>query len=98
MALKGEDIRLSCKAISSNPSPMTFQWKKDNVELTNPNVNETTTTEGKNTESISELKLPQVQHSNAGKYQCVVSNSFGTMYSQKSSISVLSMYQFNYFV
>lgn len=90
MALKGENICLSCKAISSNPSPMSFQWKKDNVELASADISTTATMEGKNMESVSELNIYKVQHSDAGKYQCVVSNSFGTMYSQKSSISVLS--------
>jgi hypothetical protein len=89
MALKGENISLSCKAMSSSNSVMTFQWKKDNVELLNVNVEANSNTEGKTTETVSKLNIFKVQHSNAGKYQCVVSNIFGTTYSQKSSISVL---------
>lgn len=92
MALKGENISLSCKAMSSSSSEMTFQWKKDNVELFNMEVVARSSTDGKTTETTSELNIHNVQHSNAGKYQCVVSNVFGTTYSQKSSISVLSKY------
>ncbi|XP_018566623.1 leucine-rich repeats and immunoglobulin-like domains protein 2 isoform X2 [Anoplophora glabripennis] len=91
MALKGENITLNCKAISSSPGAMTFLWKKDNIELLNPNVivKSRTDPDGKSTETSSVLNLIHVEHSHAGKYQCVVSNSFGTTYSQKSAISVL---------
>lgn len=96
MALKGENITLSCTAMSSSNSPMTFQWKKDNVEILNMNIKENTSSDGKT--ANSKLNIYRVQHSNAGKYQCVVSNVFGTTYSQKSSISVLSMtHMFWYF-
>lgn len=91
MALKGENISLNCKAMSSAPSPMAFTWKKDNMELVNVDLNVVSSTvDGKNTESLSILNIYKVQHSDAGKYQCVVSNKFGTTYSQKSNISVLS--------
>ncbi|XP_065165140.1 leucine-rich repeats and immunoglobulin-like domains protein 3 isoform X1 [Atheta coriaria] len=91
MALKEESITLTCRAVSSSPSPMVFKWKKDNVELRHPGNNMTVraTTDGNNTESISQLTISRVQHADAGKYQCVVSNSFGTSYTRKSSIAVL---------
>lgn len=91
MALKGENITLNCKAISSSSGAITFLWKKDNIVLTNPNavVKSRADPNGKSTETSSELNLIKVEHSHAGKYQCVVTNSFGTTYSQKSAISVL---------
>lgn len=91
MALKGENVTLNCKAISSSPGTMTFLWKKDNVEIPNPNMIVKTHTEsnGKSTETSSKLNLIHVEHSHAGKYQCIVSNSFSTIYSEKSTISVL---------
>ncbi|KAJ8923669.1 hypothetical protein NQ315_010249 [Exocentrus adspersus] len=91
MALKGENITLNCKAISSSHDIMTFLWKKDNIELVNSNlvIKSYTEPDGKSTVTRSELNLINVDHSDAGKYQCVVSNSFGTTYSQKSAISVL---------
>lgn len=91
MALKGENITLSCKAMSSEPGPMTFTWKQDNVEILNADVQIVASTlDGKNTENMSVLRIYKVQHSDAGKYQCIASNKFGTSYSQKSTISVLS--------
>lgn len=92
MALKGENISLSCTAMSSSNSVMTFQWKRDNVELLNMNIVSNSSFDGKTTEAMSKLHIFRVQHSNAGKYQCVVSNIYGTTYSQKSSISVLSKF------
>ncbi|KAJ8953281.1 hypothetical protein NQ318_015863 [Aromia moschata] len=91
MALKGENITLNCRAMSSSLGAMTFLWKKDNIEIANPNVlvKSHTDPDGKSTETGSQLNLISVNHSDAGKYQCVVSNNYGTTYSQKSTISVL---------
>lgn len=91
MALKGENVTLNCKAVSSSSSNMSVLWKKDNMELLNPNVvvRSHVDQDGRSVETVSELKLLSVEHSHAGKYQCVVSNSYGTTYSQKSTISVL---------
>ncbi|XP_056645716.1 leucine-rich repeats and immunoglobulin-like domains protein 2 [Diorhabda sublineata] len=91
MALKGENITLKCKAVSSSSGAMTFVWRKDNVEIFNPNIEVKSRlySDGKSTETTSHLYLTNIDHNHAGKYQCVVSNSFGTTYSQKSAISVL---------
>lgn len=91
MALKGENITLNCIAGSRPNEPITFVWKKDNVQLMNPNVvvNSRVNPDGKSMETSCNLNLLKVEHSHAGKYQCVVSNSYGTIYSQKSAISVL---------
>lgn len=93
MALKGGNISLSCRAMSSSPSPMVFHWKKDNVELTSANITLTqhqqVQTGVRNGDASAMLFIPLVQHSDAGRYQCVVSNDFGTTYSAKSIISVL---------
>lgn len=90
MALKGENIFLSCKAISSDPGEMTFQWKKNNLEITNGNITVTrTSSEDGNAETVSKLGIYKAETRDAGLYQCIVSNSFGTTYSQKSNISVL---------
>lgn len=90
MALKGESVSLSCKAISSSTNAMSFLWKKDGKEISNPNVtNLASTSNGKNTESTSILNIHQVNQSDSGKYQCIVSNSFGAVYSSKCNLSVL---------
>lgn len=91
MALKGENVSLICKAVSNSVSNMTFLWKKNNIELTYPKdlVSLKHNPDGKSLEATSNLTLTKMEHAHAGKYQCVVSNSYGTTYSQKSSISVL---------
>lgn len=45
--------------------------------------------EGTNeTTVIGYLRLYNVSYANAGRYQCVVSNAFGTTYSQRFKISI----------
>lgn len=91
MALKGQNITLQCKAMSSSSEPMNIVWKKDMVELVNQSVvvSSRIDKDGKSTETSSRLDLKSVDNSHAGKYQCVASNGYGTTYSQKSTISVL---------
>lgn len=95
-ALKGDNISLYCKAVSSSPGVMTFVWKRDNIELHDASVNLTATSpDGRYTEYTSELKLFNVAQSDQGTYQCVVTNGFGTTYSQKSRLSVLIFPKFS---
>ncbi|CAH0561804.1 unnamed protein product [Brassicogethes aeneus] len=90
MALKGENVSLNCEAMSSSNSIMTFQWKKDNMEIINADItHNSTVVDNKTMIGNSQLNLRWVNNSNAGKYQCVVSNKFGTTYSNKSTMSVL---------
>ncbi|XP_022915076.2 leucine-rich repeats and immunoglobulin-like domains protein 3 [Onthophagus taurus] len=89
MALNGGNITLSCSAFSSSPN-LTFIWKKDNFDLINPSVREKAVIDGNNTEIKSELTIFNVQRSDAGKYQCKVSNSYGTTHSKKALIEVLT--------
>lgn len=96
MALKNENVSLMCKATSTSPDVMTFQWKKDNKDITNSNISVTVNnTNDKSIESTSILNIFMAQQNHAGKYQCVVSNRFGTTYSNKSNISVLSKLHFH---
>lgn len=72
---------------------MTIQWKKDNLDLQGRNVtNFARSLNGKGTEHESVLFLANISDSDTGRYQCVASNNYGTTYSQKAKISVLSMY------
>ena len=74
---------------------MSFQWKKDNIDLQTPGMLKyARLMDGKISEHSSELQLYNISHNEAGKYQCVVSNIYGTTYSQKSKISVQSKLNF----
>lgn len=93
VALKGGNATLNCKAVSSSHVKMTIQWKKDNLDLQGRNItNFARSLNGKGTEHDSVLFLTNISDSDTGKYQCVASNNYGTTYSQKAKISVLSMY------
>lgn len=88
-ALRGNNVTLYCKAASSADLPMTFQWKKDNVDIKPVNVKQfVRSNDGKGTEQSSEFTLINITQSDAGKYQCVVSNEYGTTYSVKSKLQV----------
>jgi hypothetical protein len=92
VALKGGNATLNCKAVSSSNVKMTIQWKKDNLDFQGRNVtNFARSLNGKGTEHESVLFLANISDSGAGRYQCVASNNYGTTYSQKAKISVLSM-------
>lgn len=101
MTLKGDNVTLTCRAKSNSPNPMTFKWKRDNAEINRKAtaservaIQSDGTADGQ-TEAQSELVLYNVSHQDVGKYQCVVENDFGTTYSSKAHISVLSKYSKN---
>ncbi|XP_043503769.1 leucine-rich repeats and immunoglobulin-like domains protein 3 [Polistes fuscatus] len=88
--VKGDNVTLICRATSTADAPIKFIWKRDNVELNNPNLQtDVRTLEGGVTNASSVLQLINVTHANAGKYQCMVSNTYGTTYSSKAKLSVL---------
>nr|XP_006815649.1 PREDICTED: leucine-rich repeats and immunoglobulin-like domains 2 isoform X2 [Saccoglossus kowalevskii] len=91
MALKGEDVMLTCKAESSSDSPMQFIWKKDNKVLSTDDYDISTQAQAPSedmVEFITMLTLPNVRDEDAGKYQCIVSNHFGPSYSDKAKVMV----------
>lgn len=96
LAVKGTNITLNCTAIASASSAMIFKWKRDNFELsprhivTESNVQSLTN----NTVATSKLIMTDISQENAGKYQCIVSNVYGTSYSQKVKIGVASFPEF----
>ncbi|GAB1609680.1 leucine-rich repeats and immunoglobulin-like domains protein 3 isoform X2 [Argonauta hians] len=87
-ALKGENLTLNCSAVSSGFYDTKFQWKKDNMILTDPKMHNFTSMEGKLVHLTTLLHLENVQDETAGKYQCIISNHFGSAYSTKANISV----------
>ncbi|XP_034948545.1 leucine-rich repeats and immunoglobulin-like domains protein 3 [Chelonus insularis] len=90
MSIKGENVTLTCRATSSADTPLNFVWKHENLELREAEI-ETNIIPSEHgiTEASSTLYLVNISHTDAGKYQCMVSNTFGTAYSSKAKISVL---------
>uniref|UniRef100_A0A7N8XL62 Leucine rich repeats and immunoglobulin like domains 3 n=1 Tax=Mastacembelus armatus TaxID=205130 RepID=A0A7N8XL62_9TELE len=95
-ALKGANVTFICSAASSSDSPMTFAWKKDNEVLNDAEIHNQAHLrvqggaggETEVTEYTTTLQLRNVEFSNEGKYQCVISNHFGSSYSTKARLTV----------
>lgn len=95
LAIKGRSANLICSATSNPFSNMTFLWRKNNGNLSNPTVYENVTlaTSG-SSRATSVLVIPNVTHADSGKYQCVVSNNFGTTYSSKAKVNIVTFPKF----
>ncbi|XP_045445540.1 leucine-rich repeats and immunoglobulin-like domains protein 3 [Melitaea cinxia] len=95
LAIKNRSANLICSATSNPFSNMTFLWRKNNGNVSNPAVYENITLEenGK-PHATSVLVIPDVSHSDSGKYQCVVSNKFGTTYSSKAKVNIVTFPRF----
>lgn len=92
-AIKGTNVTFVCSAASSSDSPMTFAWKKDNENLNEAeivNQAHVRAQGGDVTEYTTTLQLHHVQFDSEGKYQCVISNHFGSSYSNKARLTVNS--------
>ncbi|XP_032681212.1 leucine-rich repeats and immunoglobulin-like domains protein 3 [Odontomachus brunneus] len=90
ISIKGDNVTLVCRATSTAVAPLHFTWKHDNVELDSAilHTNSGSSASGV-TETSSVLQLINVTHANQGKYQCMVTNNYGTTYSAKATLSVL---------
>lgn len=88
--LKGDNVTLNCSAASTETrgSKASFQWKKDNVLLEGDNVESYARHQGNLTHYTSRLYLINAKDSDAGKYQCIISNEFGSAYSKRSNVNV----------
>ncbi|KAM8971966.1 leucine-rich repeats and immunoglobulin-like domains protein 3 [Pelodytes ibericus] len=90
-SIKYSNVSFICSAASSSDSPMTFAWKKDNELLNNAEIENYAhlrTQGGDVMEYTTILRLQNVEFSSEGKYQCVISNHFGTSYSVKAKLTV----------
>ncbi|KAG9490248.1 hypothetical protein GDO78_005898 [Eleutherodactylus coqui] len=90
-AIKGSNVTFICSAASSSDSPMTFSWKKDNEILHDADM-ESSAQQRVPGDDMMEyttiLRLRNVEFIGEGKYQCVISNHFGTTYSVKARLTV----------
>ncbi|KAJ8725556.1 hypothetical protein PYW08_003739 [Mythimna loreyi] len=95
LAIKGRSANLVCSATSNPFNNMTFLWRKNNGNVSNPVVYENITI-GPNGQprATSVLVIPNVTHADSGKYQCVVGNNFGTTYSTKAKVNIVTFPRF----
>ncbi|XP_064175593.1 leucine-rich repeats and immunoglobulin-like domains protein 3 [Anguilla rostrata] len=101
-ALRGSNVTFVCSAASSSDSPMTFAWKKDNEALALGegagevrNQAHLRALAGDVTEYTTTLRLRRVDFASEGRYQCVISNHFGSSYSGKAKLTVNMLPSFN---
>ncbi|XP_037347059.2 leucine-rich repeats and immunoglobulin-like domains protein 2 [Pungitius pungitius] len=88
VAMRGNNVTLSCVASSSSDSPMTTAWRKDGELLYEAEVqNYAQYQEGELTYTTV-LHLLNVNFTDEGRYQCVVSNHFGSNYSSRATLTV----------
>ncbi|XP_031831775.1 uncharacterized protein LOC116426648 isoform X2 [Nomia melanderi] len=87
IGIKGDNVTLTCRATSTANAPLHFTWKRDNFKLESGNI-KINVSSGV-TEASSTLHLTNVTHADAGKYQCIVTNTYGTTYSAKAKLSIL---------
>lgn len=95
LAIKGHSANLVCSATSNPFNNMTFLWRKNNGNISNPVVYENITIAGNgHPRATSVLVISNVTDSDSGKYQCVVSNNFGTTYSTKAKVNIVTFPRF----
>lgn len=90
-AVLGKDMRLTCTAASSSSSPMTFTWRKDQETLRQAEVENfahVRASDGGVMEYTTILHLRHVTFNHEGRYQCIISNHFGSSYSNKARVTV----------
>ncbi|OXB68121.1 hypothetical protein ASZ78_014582 [Callipepla squamata] len=91
VAVLGKDIRFTCSAASSSSSPMMFAWKKDNEVLYNAEIENfahVRAKDGEVMEYTTILHLRHVTFAHEGRYQCIITNHFGSTYSNKARLTV----------
>ncbi|XP_069617855.1 leucine-rich repeats and immunoglobulin-like domains protein 2 [Ranitomeya imitator] len=97
VALKGMNVTLTCAAASSSDTPMSTAWRKDTELLYDARI-ETFARYQKHGAELVEyttvLHLFNVNFTDEGKYQCVITNHFGSNYSSKAKLTVNEMPSF----
>ncbi|XP_030247139.1 leucine-rich repeats and immunoglobulin-like domains protein 1 isoform X1 [Drosophila navojoa] len=103
LAVKGANITLECMATSpaaasaAATDELEIKWRHDNQHVVeNQNVHDGASTKTQihpdqstnQTTIYGHLRLFNVTDESAGRYQCVVSNAFGSTYGQKFKISI----------
>ncbi|XP_015198250.2 leucine-rich repeats and immunoglobulin-like domains protein 2 isoform X1 [Lepisosteus oculatus] len=91
VVLRGSNVTLSCTAASSSDSPMATAWRKDGEVLYDAEVQNFARyreQEGDVVEYTTVLHLVGVNFTDEGRYQCVVTNHFGSNYSNRAKLTV----------
>ncbi|XP_036308529.1 leucine-rich repeats and immunoglobulin-like domains protein 2 isoform X6 [Pipistrellus kuhlii] len=96
-ALRGVNVTLTCAAVSSSDSPMSAVWRKDSEILYDADIENFVRYQqqaGEALEYTSVLHLFNVNFTEEGRYQCIITNHFGSNYSYKAKLTVNEMPSF----
>jgi len=88
-AYHGEAITLSCGVVSSNEQ-LSVSWTRYGKNVSDHDKLISFTQQTWNNERIYSLKISKVRKRHLGKYHCIVTNSKGTVTSNKAFISYTS--------
>uniref|UniRef100_A0AAY4DI14 Ig-like domain-containing protein n=1 Tax=Denticeps clupeoides TaxID=299321 RepID=A0AAY4DI14_9TELE len=88
VALRGTNVTLSCHASSSSDSAMTTAWRKDGEVLYEAEVQTYARYQEGQLHYTTLLHLLNVNFTDEGCYQCVISNHFGSNYSNRAKLTV----------
>ncbi|XP_060057843.1 leucine-rich repeats and immunoglobulin-like domains protein 2 isoform X2 [Erinaceus europaeus] len=97
IALRGMNVTLTCTAVSSSDSPMSTLWRKDSELLYDADIENFVRYQQQDIEALeytSVLHLSSVNFTDEGRYQCIVTNHFGSNYSLKAKLTVNEMPSF----
>uniref|UniRef100_A0A3P9KR96 Leucine-rich repeats and immunoglobulin-like domains 2 n=1 Tax=Oryzias latipes TaxID=8090 RepID=A0A3P9KR96_ORYLA len=94
VVLRGSNVTLRCIASSSSDSPMTTAWRKDGEVLYDAEVQNYARYQEGELIYTTVLHLLNVNFTDEGRYQCVVSNHFGSNYSNRAKLTVNEMPSF----
>ncbi|KAM8917333.1 leucine-rich repeats and immunoglobulin-like domains protein 1 isoform 2-T2 [Spinachia spinachia] len=95
----GSDVQLTCTVASSSSSPMTFAWRKDQELLRHAETENYAHVREHHhgaapgaaagvMEYTTILHLRHVTFAHEGRYQCIITNHFGSTYSSKARLIV----------
>uniref|UniRef100_A0AAR2LN69 Ig-like domain-containing protein n=1 Tax=Pygocentrus nattereri TaxID=42514 RepID=A0AAR2LN69_PYGNA len=88
IALRGTNVTLNCSAFSSSDSTMSASWRKDREVLYEALVHNYARYQEHQLLYTSVLHLLNVNFTDEGHYQCVISNHFGSNYSTEAKLTV----------
>ncbi|XP_070601744.1 leucine-rich repeats and immunoglobulin-like domains protein 2 isoform X2 [Erythrolamprus reginae] len=91
VALRGANVTLTCKAVSSSDLPISAAWRKDSEILYDADIENYVRyqqQDGEILEYTSILHVFNVNFTDEGKYQCIIFNHFGSNYSNKATLTV----------
>ncbi|XP_042318211.1 leucine-rich repeats and immunoglobulin-like domains protein 2 isoform X2 [Sceloporus undulatus] len=91
IALRGTNVSLTCMAVSSSDLPMSTTWRKDSEILYDADIENFVRyqkEDGEVLEYTTVLHVFNVNFTDEGKYQCIISNHFGSNYSNKAKLTV----------